>query len=116
MPKNKEGRPEWFKFWRRNRQQLDIELYDVTTGEVIFSDSVGCGAVDNDQVITILLNGTKVDPNDEYEIRLMGTPGNEVYQDKDELTPYFIEGTDSEVGSSCLNGEDLGRTLYFSIR
>ncbi|MBQ4271915.1 MAG: hypothetical protein II718_08820, partial [Clostridiales bacterium] len=101
---------------RHNMAHLDIELYDVTTGEVIFSDSVGCGAVDNDQVITILLNGTKVDPNDEYEIRLMGTPGNEVYQDKDELTPYFIEGTDSEVGSSCLNGEDLGRTLYFSIR
>ena len=101
---------------RHNMAHLDMELYDVTTGEVIFSDSVGCGAVDNDQVITILLNGTKVDPNDEYEIRLMGTPGNEVYQDKDELTPYFIEGTDSEVGSSCLNGEDLGRTLYFSIR
>ena len=38
MPKNKEGRPEWFKFWRRNRQQLDIELLSMESRGVIFTN------------------------------------------------------------------------------
>lgn len=101
---------------RHNMAHLDVEICDVTTGEIIFSDSIGCGAIADGQVIQILLNGAHVNADDEYQLRLMGTPGNEIYQDKDKLTPYFIEETDSDAGSCFFNGEDLGRTLYFSIR
>ena len=38
MPKNKEGRPEWFKFWRRNCRQLDIEQLDMQSRGVVFTN------------------------------------------------------------------------------
>ena len=38
MAKNKEGRPEWFKFWRRNRRQLDIEQLDMQSRGVVFTN------------------------------------------------------------------------------
>ena len=38
MARNKEGRPEWFKFWRRNRRQLDIEQLDMQSRGIIFTN------------------------------------------------------------------------------
>lgn len=38
MPRNKEGRPEWFKFWRRNRKLLDIEELSIESRGVVFTN------------------------------------------------------------------------------
>lgn len=38
MAKNKEGRPEWFKFWRYNRQLLDIEQLSIESRGVVFTN------------------------------------------------------------------------------
>lgn len=38
MPRNKAGRPEWFKFWRRNRKQLDIEVFSVESRGRVFTN------------------------------------------------------------------------------
>ena len=38
MAKNKDGRPEWFKFWRRNRKQLDIDLLSMESRGIIFTN------------------------------------------------------------------------------
>ena len=38
MAKNKSGRPEWFKFWRRNRLQLDIDLLSMESRGKIFTN------------------------------------------------------------------------------
>ena len=38
MARNKEGRPEWFKFWRRNRQLLDIEVLSMESRGLIFTN------------------------------------------------------------------------------
>ena len=38
MARNKEGRPEWFKFWRRNRQQLDIEQLSMKSRGVVLTN------------------------------------------------------------------------------
>ena len=38
MPKNKSGRPEWFKFWQRNRRQLDIEQLSMESRGIIFTN------------------------------------------------------------------------------
>lgn len=38
MAKNKEGRPEWFKFWRRNRRQLDIEQLSTESRGIVFTN------------------------------------------------------------------------------
>ena len=38
MARNKEGRPEWFKFWRRNRRQLDIEQLGMESRGIVFTN------------------------------------------------------------------------------
>ena len=38
MARNKEGRPEWFKFWRRNRRQLDIEQLNMESRGIVFTN------------------------------------------------------------------------------
>ena len=38
MSRNKDGRPEWFKFWRRNRRQLDIEVLSMNSRGIIFTN------------------------------------------------------------------------------
>lgn len=38
MARNKERRPEWFKFWRRNRQQLDIEQLSMKSRGVVLTN------------------------------------------------------------------------------
>lgn len=38
MARNKEGRPEWFKFWRRNRGMLDIEALSIQSRGVVFTN------------------------------------------------------------------------------
>ena len=38
MGRNKDGRPEWFKFWRRNRRQLDIEQLNMHSRGVLFTN------------------------------------------------------------------------------
>ena len=38
MARNKAGRPEWFKFWRRNRRQLDIEQLSMESRGVVFTN------------------------------------------------------------------------------
>lgn len=36
--KNRDGRPEWFKFWRRNCQQLDIEELSLEDRGIVFTN------------------------------------------------------------------------------
>lgn len=38
MARKKSERPEWFKFWRRNRQQLDIDLLSMESRGKIFTN------------------------------------------------------------------------------
>lgn len=38
MAKHKSTRPEWFKFWRRNRAQLDIEQLSMESRGKIFTN------------------------------------------------------------------------------
>lgn len=38
MSKAKSERPEWFKFWRRNRLQLDIEQLDMHSRGIVFTN------------------------------------------------------------------------------
>lgn len=38
MARNKSGRPEWFKFWRRNRRQLDIEQLSMESRGIVFTN------------------------------------------------------------------------------
>ena len=38
MARKNSDRPEWFKFWRRNRQQLDIDLLSMESRGVVFTN------------------------------------------------------------------------------
>lgn len=38
IAKNKDGRPEWFKFWRRNRGMLDIETLSIENRGTVFTN------------------------------------------------------------------------------
>lgn len=38
MTKNKERRPEWFKFWRRNRGMLDIESLSMQSRGIVLTN------------------------------------------------------------------------------
>ncbi len=38
MARNKDGRPEWFRFWRRNRRQLDIDELSIESRGIIFTN------------------------------------------------------------------------------
>lgn len=38
VPKNKDGRPEWFKIWRRNRKQIDIDRLSMESRGVVFTN------------------------------------------------------------------------------
>ena len=38
MARNKEGRPEWFKFWRRNRRELDIEELGMESRGIVLTN------------------------------------------------------------------------------
>lgn len=38
MAKNKSGRPEWFKFWRRNRTTLDVEMLSLESRGKVFTN------------------------------------------------------------------------------
>lgn len=38
VPKNKDGRPEWFKFWRRNRKQIDIDRLGMESRGIVFTN------------------------------------------------------------------------------
>lgn len=38
MAKNKNGRPEWFKFWRHNRGMLDIEQLSIESRGKVFTN------------------------------------------------------------------------------
>ena len=38
MPKKKDLRPEWFKFWRRNREYLDFEQLTMESRGKVFTN------------------------------------------------------------------------------
>ena len=38
MSKNKDQRPQWFKFWRRNRGMLDVETLSMEARGRIFTN------------------------------------------------------------------------------
>ena len=38
VAKNKDGRPEWFKFWRRNRKQIDIDRLGMESRGIVFTN------------------------------------------------------------------------------
>lgn len=40
MARNKEGRPEWFKFWRRNLRQLDVAQLNMESRGIIFTNAM----------------------------------------------------------------------------
>ena len=74
MGRNKGGRPEWFKFWRRNRAQLDIEELSMESRGRVFTNMMRY--FDQDELLemtpieTLAFNVLKVNVDDsisEYE-------------------------------------------------
>lgn len=72
MGKNKEGRPEWFKFWRRNRRQLDIEQLDMQSRGVVFTnmmryfDGQDSALLDMSPVECMAFNVLKINVDDSF--------------------------------------------------
>ena len=40
MPQNKDGRPEWFKIWRRNRREIDTDILSLESRGIIFTNAL----------------------------------------------------------------------------
>lgn len=72
MGKNKEGRPEWFKFWRRNRRQLDIEQLDMQSRGVVFTnmmryfDDEDSALLDMSPIESMAFNVLKINVDDSF--------------------------------------------------
>lgn len=72
MAKNKEGRPEWFKFWRRNRRQLDIEQLDMQSRGVVFTnmmryfDGEDSALLDMSPIECMAFNVLKINVDDSF--------------------------------------------------
>lgn len=73
MARNKEGRPEWFKFWRRNRQQLDSDLLSMESRGRIFTNMMRyfdegetADLVEMSQLESYAFNGLKTNIDDAF--------------------------------------------------
>lgn len=70
MGKNKDGRPEWFKFWRRNRRQLDIEQLDMQSRGVVFTNMMryfdGEDLLDMSPIECMAFNVLKINVDDSF--------------------------------------------------
>ena len=72
MAKNKEGRPEWFKFWRRNRLQLDIEQLSMESRGKVFTNMMryfdsGCAELlDMSDLEYMAFNVVKINMDDSF--------------------------------------------------
>lgn len=51
--KKKEGRPDWFKFWRRSCQQLDIEELSLEDRGIVFTNMMRYFAADDPELISM---------------------------------------------------------------
>ena len=51
MSKNKDNRPEWFKFWRRNRSNLDIDLLTIESRGIVFTNMMRYFDSDNENML-----------------------------------------------------------------
>ena len=75
MSRSKGGRPEWFKFWRRNRAQLDIEQLSMESRGRVFTNMMRYFDEDSellqmDSIEALAFNVLKVNVDDsiaEYE-------------------------------------------------
>ncbi len=72
MARNKEGRPEWFKFWRRNRRQLDIEQLGMESRGIVFTnmmryfDSVDAELLPMNPLEGMAFNVVKINVDDSF--------------------------------------------------
>ena len=65
------GRPEWFKFWRRNRAQLDIELLSMESRGIVFTNMMryfdqDAELLDMDALEALAFNVLKVNIDDSF--------------------------------------------------
>ena len=75
MARKEGGRPEWFKFWRRNRAQLDIEQLSIESRGKVFTNMMryfdqDAELLDMDPIEALAFNVLKVNVDDsiaEYE-------------------------------------------------
>ena len=73
MAQNTEGRPEWFKFWRRNRRQLDIEQLDMQSRGVVFTnmmryfDGEDSALLDMSPIEGMAFNVLKINVDDSFK-------------------------------------------------
>ena len=103
--------------FRNNFALLNVEIWNITKNECIFSTSIGCNSIiDKEKNTYINLKKTKVNQYDDYEIKLSATKGIKGYQLLDKFRPYFIKEIDEKIGPAKVNGEAINHTLYFQIR
>jgi hypothetical protein len=72
MGKSKEDRPEWFKLWRRNRRQLDIDQLDMQSRGVVFTnimryfDGEDSALLDMSPIECMAFNVLKINVDDSF--------------------------------------------------
>ena len=95
---------------------MNIELWNTSTNECIFSNKIGATTIENAKIISVPLKNTKIAQQYDYEIRLSANKGTKRYHETDNLSPYVTEEIDESVGPIKINGELQQNSLYFQIR
>ncbi len=102
--------------FRTNFVIVNIELWNTSTNECIFSDKIGATAIKSAKIISVPLKNTKIAQQYDYEIRLSANKGTKRYHETDNISPYVTEKIDESVGAVKVNGELQQNSLYFQIR
>lgn len=102
--------------FRNNFIIVNIELWNTSTNECIFSDKIGATIIKSEELVSIPLKNAKVTKQDNYEIRLSANKGIKVSQKTDILYPYVTEEIDESIGAVKVNGELQQNSLYFQIK
>ena len=103
--------------FRNNFAVLNVEIWNVSKNECIFGKKIGCSSIiDDEENFRVNLKKTKVNQNDDYEIKLTATKGIKMFENIDAFYPYFTKEVDENIGPAKVNGEPIDSTLYFQIR
>ena len=77
MSKNKNGRPEWFKFWRRNRNMLDDDMLSMESRGKVFTNIMRYFDGDTEKML-------EMTPLEEFAFKILKQNADEAVNDYEE--------------------------------
>ncbi len=101
---------------RWNMALVTVELKDLETQEIVFTDTLGCSMIEDSVDISIDLKGTRVSGGHEYEICLSGKKGVSRFWDQEQIYPYVSAVQNEDIEAVKINGVGQESSLYFQIR